>query len=291
MSLYSIKSCPDDVLECEDSEILSHWLGKCTTEIRKDDGSLYLPRTLNLLLMGLQGHIRSTRPGKKINLISDSEFYCLQNVCDSYYHKLHAMGVGTERKVTEVLDVEERPWSSGTLNIDTPQGLLNAVFFHNGKNVCLRGGAEHRDLKFSQLQREVVTVNGQPTVRYRYVEHGSKNRSGGLKQLQLESKEGHQWKILKQEIVVVEILDRYFLKVSPKSLDGDAFYLKPLSKKPEDPKKPWLIAQPVGKNCLNAMVKTMAKQAGIDKKATNHSLRAYGTTLMFDSATDRTSFS
>ena len=114
---------------------------------------------------------------------------------------------------------------------------------------------------------------------------------GSYNSYNLRVRKGTSVKILNQEIVVVEILDRYFLKVSPKSLDGDAFYLKPLSKRPEDPKKPWFIAQPVGKNCLNAMVKTMAKQAGIDKKATNHSLRAYGTTLMFDSATDRTSFS
>ena len=74
------ESYPDDVLECKDSEILSHWLAKFTTEIRKDDGSPYPPRALNLLLMGLQRHIRSTRPGKKINLLSDSEFHCLQNV-------------------------------------------------------------------------------------------------------------------------------------------------------------------------------------------------------------------
>ena len=139
-------------------------------------------------------------------------------MCDSYYRKLHAMRIGTERKVTEVLDVndEERLWSSGTLNLDTPQGLLNAVFFHNGKNFCLRGGAEHRDPKFSQLQREAVTVNGQPTARYRYVEHGSKKRSGGLKQLQRENKEVHQYENHEAgNRCHVEILDRYFLKVSP----------------------------------------------------------------------------
>ena len=276
------ESCPDDILECEDDEKLSYWLAKFTTETRKENGSHYPPRTLNLLLMGLQRHIWSTRPGRKINLLS--EFHCLQNVCDSYYRKLHAMGIGTERKVTEVFDAndEDRLWSSGTLNLDTPQGLLNAVFFYNGKNFCLHGGAEHRDLKFSQIKREVVTVNGQSTVCYKYVEHGSKNRSGGLKQLQLQNKEVHQYENPKAgNRCHVEILDRYYLKVPAKALDGDAFYLKPLPKKPEDPQKPWFIAQPVGKNSLNAMVKTMAKLAGIDKKVTNHSLRAYGTTQMF----------
>ena len=78
------ESCPDDVLEWEDSEILLHWLAMFTTEIRKDDGSLYLPRALNLLLMGLQRHIRSTRPGKKINLLSETRNFTACRMCDSY---------------------------------------------------------------------------------------------------------------------------------------------------------------------------------------------------------------
>ena len=77
----------------------------------------------------------------------------------------------------------------------------------------------------------------------------------------------------------MELFDCYFLKVPPKSVDGDA--LSEATKKPEDPKKPWFIAQPVGKKCPNAMLKTMAKQAGINK-VTNHSLRAYGTTRVFE---------
>lgn len=40
---------------------------------------------------------------------------------------------------------------------------------------------------------------------------------------------------LNQKSTVMEILDRYFLKAPAKSLDADAFYLKPLPKKLEDP--------------------------------------------------------
>jgi hypothetical protein len=46
------------------------------------------------------------------------------------------------------------------LDLTTPQGLLNCIFFYNGKNLCLRGGEEHRKLTFSQLKRETKTVNG-----------------------------------------------------------------------------------------------------------------------------------
>ena len=69
-------------------------------------------------------------------------------------------------------DDKERLWTSRVLNPDTPQGLLNCIFFLNGKNFCLRGGIEHRELKLSQFSREVVKVEGRHLVRY--TEHGSK---------------------------------------------------------------------------------------------------------------------
>ena len=78
-----------------------------------------------------------------------------------------------------------------------------------------------------------MTVDGQPTVCYKYVEYGSKNRSGGLKQLQFENKKVNQYKNYEAgNNCDVEILDHYYLKVPTKAQDGDAFYLKPLPKKP-----------------------------------------------------------
>ena len=68
------------------------------------------------------------------------------------------------------------------LSVSTPRGLLNAVFYYNGKNFVLRGGQEHRDLKLSMFTRL------KDPDRYIYVENISKNRGGGLGQLTLEHK-------------------------------------------------------------------------------------------------------
>ena len=43
-------------------------------------------------------------------------------------------------------------WSSDVLNIDSPKGLLRAVFFYCGKCFCLHGGQEHSELTLSQLE-------------------------------------------------------------------------------------------------------------------------------------------
>ena len=126
--------------------------------------------------------------------MSDRAFLPLRNLLDSLYRKLQSAGIDTSARKTEVLhnEDEEKLWASGVLDPDTPQALPNCVFFLNGKRFCLRGGIEHRKLKLSQFTREMVTVNGKKFVRYTYTECGSKNRSGGLKQLNQANKIAHQ---------------------------------------------------------------------------------------------------
>ena len=57
----------------------------------------------------------------------------------------------------------------------------------------LRGGGEHRNLKLSQLQKNVSPAGA---VRYTYTENASKNRSGGFNQLNVENKIVHQYQDL-----------------------------------------------------------------------------------------------
>ena len=141
--------CPADLLSTNDKASISRWLARFVTEARRRDGKPYPPKTIHMLLMGLQRHMRILQPSNNINIFTDPEYHVLKNVCDSFYRKLHSSGIGTEVKATIAVSSEDenRLWSSGVINLTTPQGLANAVFFYNGKNFCLRGGQEHRDLK------------------------------------------------------------------------------------------------------------------------------------------------
>ena len=60
-----------------------------------------------------------------------------------------------ETKHTEVITKEDEDhlWTSNFIGIHDPISLLRAVFFYNGRHLCLRGGMEHRDLKLSQFKR------------------------------------------------------------------------------------------------------------------------------------------
>ena len=58
-------------------------------------------------------------------------------------------------------DNEKKLWDTNVTNMKTPIGRLRAVFFYNGKNFSLWGGAGHGNLKLSQFQRKVTIVEGQ----------------------------------------------------------------------------------------------------------------------------------
>lgn len=104
------------------------WLCKFVVEVRKADGSEYTPRSIYLLLVGLQRSIRSS-PKEEINIFSDPQFQELKKVCDAIFKKLHSEGIGSTKKSASVLGPEEEKklWDTGVLNLSTPVGLLRAV--------------------------------------------------------------------------------------------------------------------------------------------------------------------
>ena len=276
---------PEDILQTKDKRRLCHWLCKFSTEVRKKDGSPFPPKSIHHYLLGIQRHIR-VQTREDLNFFSEKEFLELRNLLDALFRKLHASGVGTTVKKTPVLSQsdEEKLWSTGVLDPSTPQGLLNCVFFLNGKNFCLRGGVEHRELKLSQFSREVLKVEGRHLVRYTYNEYVSKNRSGGLKQLKQGNKTVHQYESENVDRCHVIILDKYFSKLPEEAKRKDIFYLKPKVSTPKDPLTPWYTAVPIGKHTLQGMMKTMSKSANLEQTYTNHSLRATGVTQMFQAS-------
>ena len=192
---------------------------------------------------------------------------------------LRADGIGANSLHTEGIssDEDNQLWTSGVLNMNTPKGLLRAVYFYNGKCFCLRGGQEHCDLGISQLHR---LYNPD---RYIYRENASKNRQGGIIQMRLEHK---SVTIVANppvgERCHVFLLDTYIGKLPQRAIENDVFYCKPLSDVPTNITNPWYLAVPVGKNSLAKMVPDMCSDAGLVGKKTNHSLHVSGATSLFE---------
>ena len=206
---FSDEKCPDSVFENKDTAC--EWLCKFVAEVCKADSRDYTPRSIYLLLAGLQRSIRS-HSKEEINIFSDHEFKELKKVCDTVFKQLHSKGIGSTTKSASVLGPEEEKklWDTGVLSVSTPTGLLRAVFFYNGKNFCLRGGAEQRNLKISQLYRQTRIIEGKSVGFYEYHEFGSKNRQGGFNNLNIENKVVRQFENTSEGGVChVKILDKY----------------------------------------------------------------------------------
>ena len=276
---------PSDVLEvCDDPSVLCDCLCKFILETRTMRGDYYTPRSLNMLLAGLHRHVSQNNPNKTmLNFLQKdhASFDGLRATCDRYYRQLRVMGIGANPKKAEIITPEEEDhlWNSGVLGIETPKALLNAVFYYNGKNFHLRGGEEHRFLHLSQLQRHFSPD------RYEYTEEGSKNNPGGLADVRMQRPN----KIVPIYATPtagnrchVKILDLYLSKIPPEAIQHDYFYLKPIKTFSSDgANKTWYTNQPVGKHILGRMVQGMFRDADLKKKATNHSLRATGTTELY----------
>ena len=96
--------------------------------------------------------------------------------------RLQAMGIGNKKKQAEILTVEHEEilWSKGLLGDHTPQSLLDTIVYCNGLFFALRSGREHRQLRSSPCQIEVVERNGERPY-LKYTEDISKNHPGSLK--------------------------------------------------------------------------------------------------------------
>ena len=271
--------CPSGLLDTVpwNVEGLTHWLSRYACETRNKSGSKYPASTVYSLLSGLLRHMRSVDPDCPNFLdTKDSRFKGMHNVIDAYFRSLRQDGIGAEVKHTSLVSKQEENalWEQGVLGLDSPLSLLRAVFFYNGKNFCLRGGKEHRELKLSQLVRE------KEPDRYVYIENGSKNRSGGLWQLHVDNKIVPIYACDEAgDRCHVRLLDKYISKLSPKAIEKDFFYMRALENVSGEAKV-WYSNQPCGENKLSSMVKEMCAQVGICGK-TNHSLRATGATELF----------
>ena len=128
---YPADPCPEEILVTDNKQILCEWLCNFISEARKANGEEYTPCSLYLILAGLQRHIRQVKVSEEINIFQDVAFKSLRNVCDSIFKRLHSKGIGTEAKATPVMSVNEEDvlWNKKILDLDTPIGLLQAVFF------------------------------------------------------------------------------------------------------------------------------------------------------------------
>ena len=79
----SEEKVPDDLLACNNSEVVCYWLCRFVSEARKENGEPYLPATIRSLLVAYQRILQDNKLDYHLFSKNDLRFRDLQNTIDS----------------------------------------------------------------------------------------------------------------------------------------------------------------------------------------------------------------
>ena len=122
---------PSDILTSCDAAALNRWLSLFVIEARKQDGTRYPSKTIDMLLSGLKCHMKEINPSSP-NFLSeeDDRFVGLCGTRDTIARQLREQGIRASIKHVEVISHEEEAllWERGILGTSTLWSLFYAVF-------------------------------------------------------------------------------------------------------------------------------------------------------------------
>ena len=154
--------------------------------------------------------------------------------------------------------------------------------FYSGLHFALWSGKEHRQLRWSPWQIQLVETPGKSSyVIYR--EDVFKNHPGGLKGRNVKPKVVyHHQNTVNPQHCFIHLLKKY-LSLCPSDAPADAFYLQP-SRTPSQTF--WFSQRLLGYHPVSSTVARICKSAGIEGYKTNHLLRATSTNRLYQSGVD-----
>ena len=140
---------------------LAHWLIRFVLELRRKDGTEYLPRTIHHLCVGIMCFL-CWHGFSSIDYFKAAELAEFRATLDGEMKRLQEQGVRSKSKQAEPLTEDEKEilWEKALLGDITPQTLLDTIIFMNSLYFVLRSESEHWALKISPPQIEVVERRG-----------------------------------------------------------------------------------------------------------------------------------
>ena len=110
---------------------LDLYLGEWMLSLHRADGADYEPDTLTAFHRCIDRYLRDV--GYKFSLVSSAEFDLSRRVLQAKRKELKGKGMGNRPNRAKPLDdkVIDKLWAMGQLGLDTPESLLNLVWYNN----------------------------------------------------------------------------------------------------------------------------------------------------------------
>lgn len=263
---------------------LNFSISRFICEIKKRDGNEYPSDTLYSLVVCLQLHMDTI--GKQHKFLNDEVFSQIKNTLDNVMKSRARNHVNVPRKQAEeiTLDEEENLWNKGALGADNPKQLVNTMVYLIGARFALRGGQEHRELRFGETSQLKLGENEHGRF-LKFTEDYSKANQGGLKHRKVSPKQVSAFEnTICPDRCIVKLYEKYVSHRPPSDVTGVyAFYLRPLEKPKGDI---WYSSQCIGRHKLSNTVADICSNAGLTGFRTNHSLRASAASRLHNAGVD-----
>ncbi|CAH1240451.1 KIAA1958 [Branchiostoma lanceolatum] len=235
-------------------EEANFWVSKYLTEVRKQDGTPYTPSTLQTLAHGLDHHIKEDLGINYLDLMSNNlQFADVRNALVNQKQLFgHLEGI-SKYGVKEFTQQDEVKLWRTVFDLNTPQGLLYAVYYHNCKLFGVWTGEEHHSLTVSQFS--FGQDNKGQFVKF--IRQGRRKKDQG-KAYTYHAVPGNPW-------CVVGLYRLYLSKIPP----GGHFYFRPAANQnPLSYGSHWYSTQPIGHNHFATIMAKLAEMIGLEGRYT-----------------------
>ncbi len=256
------------------------------SDVKRADGSEYPGKTLYLLLIMIQLHLKKS--GLDWKLLDDKEFLLVRNTLDNLMKDRACSRVGIEKKFDPItVENEEELWSQGLLGSDSPKQLRETVMYLVSLSFTLRGGGkEQRSLRCPPYDPQITVQSRADGTKFlEYCEDlQSKSNQGGLATRKWQPKVVKALGNSDPSRNIVLLYDKYVLLLPPDPKCNALYkYELPPGKVTAHT---WYQDCPLGVNAVAKVINTLMTRAGIPGRFTNHSLCVTAATRMFNTGVE-----
>ena len=229
-------------------------------------GSKYSKKSMQSIKFGLQRKFLNSP--KAVDIVHHPEYKNSGRVFKAVSSTLKKEGKGAV-KPKEAISEQDMAKIQHSLDLSTPQGLQDKVFFDIMLYFCNRGRENLRDMTVDSFEehdeggRRFITLRDNLTKNNR--EDDAEKSQGGI-----------MVEIPGNPRCPVKAFLEYKMKLNPAC---KWFWQRPKSLE-SDESEPWYCNAPLGKNTLGNKVKDISKRANCSRVYTNHCLRSTSITSL-----------
>lgn len=250
--------------------------GNFLVSVRKQNGNEYEPSTIRGFMSSLDRYLKSKNYSFQVN--KGPMFPHSNNCIKAKMTHLKSEGYGNRPNESDELTDEDidKLFEAGLLGHESPQQVVNLLHITFSLLFGMRGGKEQRDLKWGDI--ELLTDEDGDEYLSHIRERHTKTRPGA------DPKNVRKFKpkawALKDDVKRCPIAAyKVYREQRPTQMnDPDTSFFLSINYGQTKPNQLWFKNQPMGKNHIYGLVKTMREKCGSindGRKITNHSVRKH----------------